>query len=867
MSQLQTATTAASNTLLVDQTESSQPRELSEILDRVAATIAPVWPLKDYVAVNPYQGLADREFLDARNLLQLVSECELLMPLRHYAEQYACGKFCEQDIAEAIAEAELAGRQIAATAAEIVIRLQSFNGDEPEAATATATKLRTVAQWIDQLAARKDAGTGNWLEAIQEEISKHLSAHYDEGQAVWPSPWKRLPLFQAWRSAAIHDRNVELLGLTGFRAFTAQLPVDPEASIEYSLQTIGVPRSSWEHYLLAAALSIPGWAAYASYKDRVASADNDGDAGDDQHLIGLLAIRLAYDAALVHCPTIEIAEEISERYASEAEHDCFEPNDEAVTIQAILLRASEIAYRRSLIAAIETQPAASAKRSLAQMVFCIDVRSERLRRHLEAQSPDVETIGFAGFFGMPLEHVPLGETCGDAHVPVLLQPSFRLREGLHGGDQAQTEDVIEKRRQIRTWRSLWKDFQSSAIGCFSFVETAGLLYLGSLLRRTAGRPPRLTDSRSDGVGRHQADRLAPTLRGLNHQGITTSVQADIAENMLRGMGLTENFARLVVFCGHASKTDNNPLAASLDCGACGGHSGEPNARLAAMLCNQPYIRSALAERGLVIPADTHFLAAVHNTTCDQVEFFDCSEIPASHRQDFEQLRVDVELAGRNTIAERMPTLDCQSAGDVERRASDWSEVRPEWGLVSNAAFLVAPREMTRGESLEGRAFLHNYDHRRDPDGSVLETIMTAPMVVAHWINMQYFASTVDQRHFGSGCKTIHNVVGRFGILSGHSGDLKTGMPWQSVHDGRQWRHEPLRLQSVIAAPRDSIERVIRKHKLVADLLHHGWLHLIAIEQTKCYRYAEDRSWQPLSSNQSAELPARSVSEAAHSSPR
>ena len=62
--------------------------------------------------------------------------------------------------------------------------------------------------------------------------------------------------------------------------------------------------------------------------------------------------------------------------------------------------------------------------------------------------------------------------------------------------------------------------------------------------------------------------------------------------------------------------------------------------------------------------------------------------------------------------------------------------------------------------------------------------MTAPMIVAHWINMQYFASTVDNDHFGSGNKTIHNVVGRFGILSGNGGDLMTGLPWQSLHAER-----------------------------------------------------------------------------------
>jgi hypothetical protein len=283
------------------------------------------------------------------------------------------------------------------------------------------------------------------------------------------------------------------------------------------------------------------------------------------------------------------------------------------------------------------------------------------------------------------------------------------------------------------------------------------------------------------------------------------------------------------------------LAASLGCGACGGHSGEPNARLVAMLLNQPAVRGLLAERGIVIPRQTHFLAGLHDTTTDQVTLRDIDAVPATHRGDLEELQCHLARAGEQTRRERMPILGCPSLPDLLSRAGDWSEVRPEWGLVGNAAFIAAPRSLTAGANLDGRAFLHSYDHRRDPDGTVLETIMTAPMIVAHWINMQYYASTVDHDHFGSGNKTVHNVVGLFGILSGNGGDLKTGLPWQSLHNGERLQ----RLQVVIAAPRDSIDRVIARHETVANLLGNGWLHLVALDEGAAYRYAQDGSWQLL----------------------
>ncbi len=481
------------------------------------------------------------------------------------------------------------------------------------------------------------------------------------------------------------------------------------------------------------------------------------------------------------------------------------------------------------------------------MVFCIDVRSERLRRQLESLADDVETFGFAGFFGMPLEFVPLGAVTGEAHVPALLQPKFKLQERFSCSDPDGETKMISQRTQIRTWRRLWSGFQTSAVGCFSFVETLGLLYGWKLAKRGLGFHSVTPSPRFDAVPEHRRDHIGPQLQDLPQEGVSPSQQADLAESMLRGVGLTKDFAPLVVLCGHASQSNNNPLAAGLDCGACGGHSGEPNARMAAMLLNQPSIRTRLAQRGIKIPATTHVLAGLHNTTTDEIQYYGSREVPASHAEAFDRLQELSKTASRRTRCERMPTVSGKHSIDSFRRAADWSEVRPEWALAGNAAFVIAPRSLTRGVDLGGQSFLHSYDYKNDPHGAILEAIMTAPLVVAHWINMQYFASTVDGRHFGSGTKTVHNVVGRFGILSGNGGDLMTGLPWQSVHDGATFQHGPMRLQAVIAAPRDSIDRVLRNHPGVAELVDGDWMHLTAIENGRAFRRALSGQWNYISS--------------------
>jgi hypothetical protein len=798
--------------------------QIEEIVGRVGEVVSRVWPLRDYIAINPYAGIADRKFSDARSFLQVFSDCELLMPTGYYTAQYGAGRFTADDIRSALKELAEGGAPPKLTAEQIIDHLQRHRGDEstPPRPANTSRPIRTLAEHADQV-----TGSG-WTETVVEEISRFCAAHYDRFQATWKSPWKGLPLYPAWRRAAVHDRNPEILGLPRFRQLVESLPHEPLAAIVDLLSRLRIPTSLWESVLLCQVFSLPGWSAWAKYCDH-----NEPD-GAGQHLVGLLAIRLAYEAALAEATGLNIKWDamIDDQSATFRPTSSDQGHDTAIRL--VLLRASEIAFRNRMLRQLTVQPAPSSHRKAAQLVFCIDVRSERIRRHLESLSPGLETFGFAGFFAMPIEYVPLGEARGEANVPALIRPSFRIFEGVCQGDGQQDATVAGQRRRIRLWNTLWKQFAKSAVGCFSFVETTGLLYAKKLFGARVARDRGETIGSKIAGGSTAA--CGPTLRGLQQQGLTHEDLVDLAAGMLTNLGLTDHFARLVVLCGHGSQTTNNPLGAGLDCGACGGHSGEPNARFAVLLLNDPQIRAALADRGIVIPEDTWFLAGLHNTTTDQLRFFATDEMPPSHRPDLQQLTDYCEVASVKTRRERLPSLGEQDARTVFRRAGDWSEVRPEWGLSGNAAFIVGPRSMTRTADFDGRTFLHSYVAENDPEGAVLENIMTAPMVVAHWINMQYYASTVDNRHFGSGDKTIHNVVGGFGVLSGNGGDLMTGLPVQSLHNGEQFQHLPVRLEVVIAAPVERIHAVLEKYPAIKELADNDWLHLTAIDGGRIQHY-------------------------------
>ncbi len=326
---------------------------------------------------------------------------------------------------------------------------------------------------------------------------------------------------------------------------------------------------------------------------------------------------------------------------------------------------------------------------------------------------------------------------------------------------------------------------------------------------------------------------------LSKVGFTVEEQVHFVEKALKMVGLTENFGRFVLTLGHGSKSDNNPYESALDCGACGGDHGIVNARVFCFMANKKEVRERLRERGIDIPEDTLFLAGEHNTTTDEVEFFDTDLIPPTHKVFLEKLVEDIKLAGVETAYERckeLPVSRCDSKDSaiksILRNSVDWTQVRPEWGLSGNYAFVIGRRELTREMNLQGRVFLHSYDYRIDPKGFYLENILSGPLIVGEWINMEHYFSAVDNEHFGSGSKVYHNVVGRLGVISGNLSDLRTGLPAQTVLRGELPHHEPIRLITLIEAPLELVKKSIKMVQKVRELVHNGWINLVVLDPLK-----------------------------------
>ena len=771
--------------------------EDAKVLDATCRMIAPVWPLDRWIAVNPWWGMRHLPMARVDRLLGQRGAVPVLPELSFYDQHWQSGRITRSDLTMAIAEIELA-----VTPDDCLRQLEQ---------AAQFITVKGVVPRLTGLVSGRDA-------VLVNQISQICQRYFDQRQALWGDAGKGASLYTYWREQTLLDRNLDSVpGMPALRAQLKSVPADTGLACARVIAAMGLSGDdlqAWCHSLL---LSINGWASWC--RGLLWRAELEGRQSQELH--DLLAIVMVWemlclqtgdDSVRHHWQTGWLRYHRESLEISESEH-----------FRLVWQRAYELGYQRALLSNLTAHRSADLDSPRIQAVFCIDVRSEPLRRHLERANQDIRTSGFAGFFGIPLADQRPGEPASDPvhRLPGLLTPSVILT---HSTGSSTLDHQLIRRQHIRqNLNEAVRRARTDGLSTFSLVEATGLASGWALLR--------------DSLGLARKDKSAPSMnqRLFQRNGgdpLTDTQRIDIAENLLRGLSLTGNFAPLLVMVGHGSHTDNNPNQAGLDCGACGGQAGGTNARAAASLLNESIVRAGLADRGLAIPDFTWVVAAEHCTVTDQVRILDRERVPASHSRHLKIFAESLEAAGRDTRRERAGILGLNGRSDdellqaMDARTRNWAEVRPEWGLANNAAIIFAPRARTRGLDLGGRCFLHDYDPQLDPDGAILTALMSAPMVVANWINLQYFSSVAAPAFYGSGNKVLHSVVGgNIGVIEGNEGDLRIGLPWQSVHDGERFRHEPLRLTVVVNAPAERIQAVLESQPDVARLVENEWLFL------------------------------------------
>lgn len=485
-------------------------------------------------------------------------------------------------------------------------------------------------------------------------------------------------------------------------------------------------------------------------------------------------------------------------------------------------------------------PGLGGESSSFQAVFCIDDREESLRRHLEEISPECETIGFAGFFGVAMYYRGAEDAYPTPLCPIAIRPTHEVEEEV---DADFARRAVTRARGRRLVGRLRRGFE---VGTRTFARGSlltaafGLLAVVPLVSRVLF--PRLTASlRLRGERWVQAPsrthlalsrrpEVTPQLGA--HAGYSHAEMAGIVREMLTLCGLAGRLSPLVLIVGHGSSSLNNPHGSAYECGACGGGKGGPNARAFAQMANEPAVRALLAAEGVEIPSGTWFVGALHNTCDDAVKYFDVELVPDSHKELFARARRAIELARAYNAHERCRRFESAplwlppmlALAHVEARSQDLAQVRAELGHATNALAVVGRRARTRGLFCDRRAFLISYDPTRDQDGEVLSRLLAAVVPVCAGINLEYYFSHVDPAGYGSGSKLPHNLVSLLGVMNGGSSDLRTGLPWQMVE-----LHEPVRLLMVVEARVEVAERVLAADPSLRRLVDHRWIQLAILD--------------------------------------
>ncbi len=802
----------------------------------LAAKVVPThYPLETFIAVNPLAGLEGLPFEQAIRRAGDLYGMPGTLGEPAFRDLHRKGRITDADLDRALTrrypnltaepDMTIGGRQVSALE---LLRAELLHGvgtpkSERRFTTQAEEKAPAIADTID-------AQTSKWCAAFF-------------GDAAWPMPGRDKGLFAAWRALAPGDRTLP----RAVRADLRRSPERAEDAVLEALTRLGVSETARIPYLQAHLTRMPGWAAHVQW---CAAREAGADALD------YLAIRLTYEAALLGAhpesekpaagePAAEMpgararaANLIAAMGLTPAGDQDLDAVARVLTALPITARevlwqnAFEAHYRDALLATLAEPPhRAPAGPAHTQFVSCIDTRSEGFRRHLESLG-GYETLGFAGFFAVAIRYTDIVGGQANDLCPVLIAPNHDITEDPAPDAESAVTRQMSGVTTMASAESAFHAAKEAFAAPFTLAEAAGWAAAPLSAAKT------LAPAASAGLRRRLREAVAPAAPTvINLDGMPHNEQVLFAQVALTTMGLTKGFGRLVVLCAHGSTTENNPYQASLDCGACGGQAGAPNSRTAVAILNRPEVRAGLRSVGIEIPADTLFVAAQHDTAVDRITLLDLHLIPAEYDGDIARLRDDVAEAGALLAAERSTLLPgvsrelspARAARHVVTRSSDWAQVYPEWGLAGNAAFIVAPREVTRGIDLQRRTFLHSYEAEVDTDASALETILTAPLVVAQWINCQYYFSTVSPQVFGAGTKTIHNVVGKVGVIAGHTGDLQLGLPWQSVSDGERLLHEPLRLMAVVQAPLSRIDMIVERNPILQELFGNDWVAVAARE--------------------------------------
>lgn len=768
-------------------------------------------PIKDFIHHNTLHAVQNRKFADGVAIASRIYGAKNSLPVSYFQQRHRAGRIYDFAMDAAIRSLTKSQEE------QTTLRLAMLEEDNESHYPPPSLALNGIRQqWLTHLAVNLDA-------VVHPLLFRIISNFLDQGISHWPITDSEESLWECVVRLA-HDSFVPLHPFHEPESRALLLKDINEAILTCLTRLVG-DETLFGPYLLELSLAHPGWAGMVHVIEQ-----NEASLlfKRSVSLKEFIAVELLMQLAIMNLKKGGSFTSL----AATATSGNFDSFVTALTPPPIPLpirawqESMEISLYSELLAAFRDQyssPESDAPPKM-QALFCIDDRECSIRRHLEELNPDIETFGAAGFFGIEFLYKGINDIYPVAQCPAILNPDHLIIER----DTSGREQPRPGKKAFRAGKPLkgWLTTQTMGLAYAARmaldVFTPGTFSPAPLRKKRTEEETRLHILRETDMRTEDGKLL----------GFSREEMADRLERLFRSIGLTEKFAPLVIVVAHGASSSNNPHFAAYDCGACSGKPGAPNARAFADMANDPGVREMLAERGITINKDTRFIAALHDTTRDEVAYFDVHQNTRTLPQEFSIFKSLMKEALLRNAHERCRWFELgpkagkakAAAEHVKLRASSIFEPRPELNHSNNLYCIVGRRSLTRKLFLDRRAFLHSYDPETDPTSDLLARILTQVIPVCGGINLEYYFSRIDNSIYGAGTKLPHNVVGLLGVANGVEGDLRTGLPSQMVEV-----HEPARLLIAIEQTTTIIDEAITRIGTLRQWLDNEWVRLAAVD--------------------------------------
>lgn len=759
-------------------------------------------PLKDFVHHNTLHAFQHLKFSQALQQASEILGYKVTLSIGDYRKLFEAGRIRKDILEEIIAEEK--GIEQAHEWSEKVLHKRYDTTPHPRIGSLRANWKKVYHIDLDSL--------------VHPLLFRILCSYLDQGIAIWNFPIREKSFLTSIREM---ERNTLSSFFKSNRAKSLLLKSTCEISDLLKI-IVGEDTSLYKQYLFDQQFAHQGWSGMIS------AVEDQPHSLLDQRKISLhdlivFELLLEIDALDTFRGKnwLPLGNSLSEKPIP-----LFAPVQQSEFSEVIMLwqKAFEWSYYDQVLAGIQNVSIRQRPEGTKsfQAMFCMDDREGSLRHYIEKLDARAETFGTPGFFGVEFYFQPEGAKFYTKLCPVPVTPKHLIKEY---DSKNKRESDVHFSKHAHSFYGGW--LISQTLGFWSAFKLFLNIFRPSMSPATASsfkhmdKFSRLTIENTDVNNREAGLQI----------GYTVPEMAVRVENLLKSMGLVNNFAPLVYIIGHGASSVNNPHYAAYDCGACAGRAGSVNARVICYMANHVGVRELLREKGIDIPVTTQFVGGLHDTTRDDIVFFDEDSLSADNIDRHTKNEVIFANAldyNAKERSRRFVYVDTKSAPSkvhdaVRLRSVSLFEPRPELNHATNAICTVGNRTLTESLFLDRRSFLISYDYSIDPTGDILFNVMKPVGPVAGGINLEYFFSRVDNQKLGAGTKLPHNVMGLFGVANGIDGDLRPGLPSQMIEV-----HDPVRLLVIVEHKPEVVLNVIQRLPDVYEWYINQWVNLCAV---------------------------------------